>query len=107
MTLDDAATGASPVLRNPQAGQAPRLVGRAPETARPAAPAAGADPVAAALARLAPGPSQVETPTAVDDAALQRAREEGRQAGLQEGREQALREQAHAGFEEGDRKSVV
>lgn len=103
MTARDIAASGSPVLRSPAAGEAPRLIGRARTSASPSAP----DAVAAALSRLAPGASRDEPRALVDEAALQRAREEGRQAGLLEGREQALREQAHAGFEEGLRQGLV
>lgn len=103
MTAADIAASGSPVLRSPAAGQAPRLIGRA----RADVPASAPDGVAVALARLAPGTGLDQPRAQVDESALQRAREEGRQAGLLEGRDQALREQAHAGFEEGLRQGLV
>lgn len=89
-----------PVLRDAVVEGAARIVGRRQ------VPAASAT-VASALSRLAGQAAPAAPATVVDEAALRRARDDGWQAGRDEGRAEVLREGAHAGFEEGLRQGLV
>lgn len=89
-----------PILRDAVVAGAARVVGR---RQAPAAQAA----VSSALHRLVGQTTPVAAAPVADEAALRRARDEGWQAGRDDGRAELLREDRHAGFEEGLRQGLV